>query len=85
MGHGRDVSKLALRLLEQLTTVLRVRNRRLLGVWPLIRYMACLDRYPELAPLKYQSREVQKACEAIKGVVGSAGLELYHTGRYCPP
>jgi len=78
MGHGRDVSEQALRLLDQLTTVLRGRNPGLLEVWPLTRYMACLDRYPELAPLEYRSREVQKACEAIKGVVGGSGLELYH-------
>jgi len=78
MGHGRGVSEQALRLLEQLTTVLRGRNRGLLEVWPLTRYMACLDRYSELAPLEYRSREVKKACEAIKGVVGGSGLELYH-------
>ena len=78
MGHGRDVPEQALRLLEQLTTVLRGRDRRLLEVWPLTRYMACLDRYPRIAALEYRSREVQGACAAISSAVGDAGLDLYH-------
>ncbi len=78
MGHGTEVQERASRLLEQLTAVLRDRNRRLLEVWPLTGYMACLDRYPVIAALEYRSREVQRACDAISCAVGDDGLELYH-------
>jgi len=77
MADEIQVSAQASQLLDRLTAVLRGRQPQILDAWPLDRYVACLDRYPELAPLGYQSGEVQRACEAIRGVAGDAGLDLY--------
>ena len=78
MADEMQVSAKASKLQDQLTAVLRSQDPQILEAWPITGYIACLDKYPELAPLGYQSREVRKACDAIGGEAGDAGLELYH-------
>lgn len=78
MDRGVAVLAQASKLLQDLTAVLQGRSKQVFRDWPIGRYMACLDDYPETAALGYRSRDVQRACKEIVILVGHDGLELYH-------
>ena len=63
---------------ESLVGAVRAINVRVLDQCPLEHYVRGLDAYPAMVRLGYVSPEVQQCCETIRGLVGDAGLELYH-------
>ena len=76
--RGFGASMQASALLEKLTALLRSRSPQVLEIYPLARYIAYVDQYPEIAALAYRGRPVEEACRDITAMVGDTGLELYH-------
>lgn len=77
-SNAQELANGASGLLRELTALLKHRSPHLLETWPLDHYIACLNKYPEVAGLRFVSSDVQKICKSVGDIVGDAGLELYH-------
>jgi hypothetical protein len=65
-------------LSDIITREISASNENLLSMFPISKYIECIERYPKLRNYGYISPEVDKLCKDIVYKSGGQILELYH-------
>lgn len=53
-------------------------DKNLLAVFPIAKYIECIEAYPKVSDYRYVSQEVKNICQGIVSAAGEEILDLYH-------